>query len=102
MPSAVDSSVALTSDSASRRSVAAALRASFWSRSVSKSDSVRRHVIIPTRLMARMNPAWTIAQVQGWAMAAGWLYTAPGESTPTTPWCTTTKPMADRKGRQSW
>lgn len=64
-------------------------------------SSLRRQATMQAALWAVMNAPWMPAQIQGLFHAAGWLYTAVGDMTPTTPWWATTYPIARRNGSQS-
>ena len=61
----------------------------------------RQAMTLPTHDQST-NSAWMPAQVHGALIAASWLYTDWGQSTPTTPWWTATKATARRYGIQSW
>ena len=52
-------------------------------------------------LAARSIPPWISAHSHGLSTAAGWLYTAWGNNQPPIPWCTTTKPTAEAKGKSN-
>ena len=64
--------------------------------------SLNFQLAMPAADMATTKPLWIPAHTQGCCRAPGWLYTSWGASTPMMPWWRSTKPMAARKGRQSW
>ena len=66
----------------------------------SRSCSWARQLTTAPRQAAKIASAWTPAQTQGWASAAGWLKTEAGASEPRTPWWRRTTQTATTNGIQ--